>query len=83
MRRWKSTRSAANCKTSASALRRCGGIFDYEGRSERLTEVLRELEDPAVWSKPDRAQELVEKTVQILACRAAGNRLEGMLAAKS
>ena len=39
-------------------MRRSGGIFDYEGRKERLTEVLRELEDPAVWSKPDRAQEL-------------------------
>jgi peptide chain release factor 2 len=37
---------------------RSGGIFDYDGRAERLTEVLRELEDPAVWSKPERAQEL-------------------------
>jgi len=37
---------------------RSGGIFDYEGRSERLTEVLRELEDPAIWNKPERAQEL-------------------------
>jgi peptide chain release factor 2 len=37
---------------------RSGGIFDYEGKRERLTEVLRELEDPAVWNKPERAQEL-------------------------
>ena len=37
---------------------RSGGIFDYEGRSERLAEVLRELEDPTVWSDPDRAQQL-------------------------
>jgi len=37
---------------------RSGGIFDYEGRSERLTEVLRELEDPAIWNKPERALEL-------------------------
>ena len=28
------------------------------GKSERLTEVLRELEDPAIWSNPERAQEL-------------------------
>ena len=35
-----------------------GGIFDYEGKQERLTEVLRELEDPAVWNEPDRAQAL-------------------------
>jgi len=44
--------------TSRSARQRSGGIFDYEGRSERLTEVLRELADPAVWAKPERAQEL-------------------------
>jgi len=35
-----------------------GGIFDYEERKERLTEVLRELEDPAVWNDPERAQTL-------------------------
>ncbi len=35
-----------------------GGIFDYEVKSERLTEVSRELEDPAVWDKPEYAQEL-------------------------
>jgi peptide chain release factor 2 len=45
-------------RTSHSAARRSGGFFDYEGRSERLTEVLRELEDPGVWNDPERAQEL-------------------------
>ncbi len=35
-----------------------GGIFDLEAKSERLTEVVRELEDPAVWNNPERAQEL-------------------------
>ena len=35
-----------------------GGFFDYDNKKERLEEVGRELEDPAVWSKPDRAQEL-------------------------
>ncbi len=35
-----------------------GGIFDYEGKKERLTEVLRELEDPDVWNDPERAQSL-------------------------
>jgi peptide chain release factor 2 len=37
---------------------RSGGTFDYEAKHERLTEVLRELEDPAVWQNPERAQEL-------------------------
>ena len=37
---------------------RSGGTFDYEAKHERLTEVLRELEDPAIWQNPERAQEL-------------------------
>ena len=49
-----------------------GGIFDYENKSERLVEVLRELEVPTVWDDPERAQalgkeraslELVVKTI--------------------
>ena len=35
-----------------------GGIFDYETKRDRLTEVQRELEDPGVWNNPERAQEL-------------------------
>ena len=35
-----------------------GGIFDYEVKKERLEEVLGELEDPAVWNEPERAQAL-------------------------
>lgn len=35
-----------------------GGIFDYPEKKDRLTEVLRELEDPEVWNDPDRAQAL-------------------------
>ena len=35
-----------------------GGTFDYAGKAERLTEVLRELEDPEVWNDPQRAQAL-------------------------
>lgn len=35
-----------------------GGIFDYAEKKDRLTEVELELADPAVWDKPERAQEL-------------------------
>jgi peptide chain release factor 2 len=35
-----------------------GGIFDYAERKDRLTEVLRELEDPRIWNDPERAQAL-------------------------
>lgn len=35
-----------------------GGIFDYDGKAEQLVEVTRELESPAVWEDPERAQKL-------------------------
>ena len=44
--------------TSPSAVKRYGGFFEYDNKRERLTEVNRELEDPKIWSTPDRAQEL-------------------------
>ncbi|MCF7992304.1 MAG: peptide chain release factor 2 [Thiohalocapsa sp.] len=34
------------------------GYLDYAGKKERLTEVLRELEDAGVWNDPERAQKL-------------------------
>jgi len=37
---------------------RSGGIFDYVGKKEQLEEVLAELENPAVWDDPERAQKL-------------------------
>jgi peptide chain release factor 2 len=37
---------------------RSGGFFEYDTKSERLTEVSRELEDPAIWNTPEKAQEL-------------------------
>jgi peptide chain release factor 2 len=41
-----------------SARARYGGFFEYDRKKERLEEVARELEDPSLWQKPDRAQEL-------------------------
>ena len=38
--------------------KRLGGIFDYEQKKERLEEVMRELEDPAIWNNPEQAQAL-------------------------
>ena len=49
-----------------------GGIFDYETKQERLTEVRRELEDPAIWNEPERAQQLgrerasLEQVVEVI-----------------
>ena len=44
--------------TSPNEPRRSGGIFDYDGKQERLEEVTRELGDPDVWSDAERAQAL-------------------------
>ena len=39
-------------------LRNCGGIFDFEAKQKRLTEVIKLAEDPAVWGDSRRAQDL-------------------------
>lgn len=38
-----------------------GGIFDYDEKERRLEEVTREIEDPALWDNPDRAQEVTKE----------------------
>ena len=37
---------------------RLGGIFDYDGKKERLDEVLLRLEDSEIWNDPQEAQKL-------------------------
>ncbi len=44
---------------------RLGGIFDFETKCERLEEVSRELENPAVWENPERAQALGKERAQL------------------
>ncbi|WP_096777356.1 peptide chain release factor 2 [Thiomicrorhabdus chilensis] len=41
------------------------GYLDYETKSERLVEVLRELEDPAIWNQPEKAQSLGKEKSQL------------------
>ena len=58
---WKpnaSTASPAASPISPSAKPNCGGIFDFEVKQQRLAEVNKLAEDPAVWSDSKRAQEL-------------------------
>ncbi len=58
---WKrnaSTPSPSNSPTSKHARRSCGGIFDFDTKRNRLDEVARLAEDPAVWGDSKRAQEL-------------------------
>jgi peptide chain release factor 2 len=55
-----------------------GGIFDYDAKKEELEEVLRELEDPAVWNNPDKAQKLgqrratLQETMDVLDALSSG-----------
>lgn len=42
-----------------------GGIFDWEGKRERLEEVVRELESANIWSVPEQAQALGRERVQL------------------
>ncbi|MGB5280806.1 MAG: peptide chain release factor 2, partial [Arenicellales bacterium] len=40
-------------------------IFDFDTKSEQLTEILRELESPDVWNDPDRAQSLGQERARL------------------
>ena len=58
---WKpnaSTPSPRPSLTSSVAGSNSGGIFDYPEKQAKLEEVVRALEDPAVWNDAARAQEL-------------------------
>ncbi|HVL01634.1 MAG TPA: PCRF domain-containing protein, partial [Dongiaceae bacterium] len=47
------------------AVKRLGGIFDFDLKCERLDEVNRELENPAIWNTPEKAQELGRERVAL------------------
>jgi peptide chain release factor 2 len=57
-----------------------GGIFDYDGKKEQLTEVLRELENPDVWNDPERAQSLGKERSALESVVLTLDQLEGGLA---
>jgi peptide chain release factor 2 len=44
---------------------RLGGIFDFDGKKERLEEVVRELESSDIWSNPELAQTLGRERVEL------------------
>lgn len=46
------------CKICTNVRTNCGGIFDFDGKKERLTEVVILSEDPAIWQDGKRAQDL-------------------------
>ena len=59
--KWKqndSTPSKHNSRISISGPGNYGGIFDFDGKRNRLIEVVKLTEDPAFWSNAKRAQDL-------------------------
>ncbi|MDF2866703.1 MAG: prfB [Gammaproteobacteria bacterium] len=52
-------------KICNNAPRRCGGIFDFDSKQERLVEVERELEQAEVWQHPEKAQNLGRERAQL------------------
>jgi peptide chain release factor 2 len=58
---WKpntSTSSPSGWTTSEAVPLSCGGIFDFDSKKLRLTEVAKLTEDPDIWNDPQRAQDL-------------------------
>jgi peptide chain release factor 2 len=57
----------------------CGGIFDFDTKSNRLEAVVRELEDPKVWEDQKRAQELGKEKKQLDGVVGTLTELDGRL----
>jgi len=72
--------SKTKSPTSKAAATRLGGIFDFDIKSERLVEVLKELEDPAIWNNPDQAQAMGKERVQLEKVVGTINELDSGLA---
>lgn len=77
--RWNRIKSLPASTRSKSAPPLCGGIFDYDVKRERLEEVNRELENPAVWSNPERAQSLGRERAELEGVVATLSRVEKTL----
>lgn len=58
-------------------MRSCGGIFDFDAKQRRLTEVVELVEDPAVWSDNKRAQELGKERKSLETVVSTLTRLDG------
>ncbi|HNR23146.1 MAG TPA: peptide chain release factor 2 [Steroidobacteraceae bacterium] len=55
-------RTLKDLEARANSLR---GFLEYDAKVERLEEVSRELEDPEVWSNPERAQQLGKERARL------------------
>lgn len=78
---WKtSILSLVSSKVCNSVWTCSGGIFDFNGKRERLSEICAELENPEVWGNPAQAQELGRERVRLEKETGMLERLGGGLA---
>ena len=62
---WKSTPPFKTSANAVSASTCFGGIFDFDVKQERLTEVALELGESKVWDKPEYAQQLGRERAEL------------------
>ncbi|MCB9566180.1 MAG: peptide chain release factor 2 [Myxococcales bacterium] len=58
-------RSASSSASSRSAWASCGGIFDYEGKREKLEEIDAQVADTGFWDDSDRAQAVLREQASL------------------
>jgi len=52
-------------RTSRTASKRCGGLFDVDGKEEQLRELNARIEDPTLWNNPEEAQKLMQERTRL------------------
>jgi len=64
-------RSPTSSPTSKTERLSCGGIFDFDAKRNRLVEVIKLAEDPAIWQDNKRAQEICKerKALELVVAR--------------
>jgi len=45
--------------------KRCGGLFDVEGKRQELEEINSRIEDPTLWDDPENAQKLMQSRTRL------------------
>ena len=77
---WNRNNSRARLQPCRRDTTRCGAIFDYAVKCDRLIEVSAERENPEVWNKPEQAQELGRERARLEAIIEPLKRAESGLA---
>ncbi|MBV9880863.1 MAG: peptide chain release factor 2 [Gemmatirosa sp.] len=63
--RWPTTSACASSNSSPDGCPSCGGIFDLDGRKDRLEQLEARMSEPGFWDSQDRAQEVVQQVKEL------------------